>query len=327
MCAPHAARLVAVRKAAFHPFPAPTQQTLAVAAAHPSPILVYRLLLLGFALPVALPLLFLFRNVSPHFVTLHPLQDRAAVVTLVRYHLFDSLDVDLGRILRVAALLRVSLTPPPPSPLRSALRPPSRCRPGRLPAASPPPPHPYPDQPRARPCAPSASARLSSSQSAHPRPPGFPTPYSTSVSSACGPTAPSLPGSASLCPKPSLDHARTPRNFPPCRDAQSSASPHSPPTWSRRWRFASPSPTHDRPALPAPSRKLRDAFPPRSNAGYAKSWCDPVCPHPTQSLQSAAAPANPPIARRSPVHCRYPQSNPAAATGSRSPGLATAGHT
>src|SRR5580658_23054 len=108
MCAPHAARLVAVRKAAFHQFPAPTQQTLAVAAAHPSPILVYRLLLLGFALPVALPLLFLFRNVSTHFVTLHPLQDRAAVVTLVRYHLFDSLDVDVDLGLILGSLLRLA---------------------------------------------------------------------------------------------------------------------------------------------------------------------------------------------------------------------------
>src|ERR1700732_1136808 len=104
MCAPHAARLVAVRKAAFHQFASPPQQTLAVAAAHAPSILVHRLLLLAFALPVALPRLFLFRNVSTHFVTLHPLHDRAAVVTLVRYHLFDSLNVDLGRIL--GSLLR-----------------------------------------------------------------------------------------------------------------------------------------------------------------------------------------------------------------------------
>src|ERR1700728_3899579 len=51
----------------------------------------------------AVPLVF-FRNVGTHFVTLHPLQDRAAVVTLVPYHLFDSLDVDLGLTLR--SLLR-----------------------------------------------------------------------------------------------------------------------------------------------------------------------------------------------------------------------------
>src|SRR5580704_7888221 len=101
MCAPHAARLVAVRKAAFHQFASPPQQTLAVAAAHPPSILVHRLLLLAFALPVALPLLFLFRNVSTHFVTLHPLQDRATVVTLIGNQLFDSLDVDFGLILGV----------------------------------------------------------------------------------------------------------------------------------------------------------------------------------------------------------------------------------
>src|ERR1700733_2647016 len=104
MSAPHAARLVAVREAAFHQFASPPQQTLAVDAAHPSPILVHSLLLLALALPVALPRLFLFWNVSTHLVTLHPLQDRAAVVNLVRYHLFDSLDVDLGRIL--GSLLR-----------------------------------------------------------------------------------------------------------------------------------------------------------------------------------------------------------------------------
>ena len=36
---------------------------------------------------------------------------------------------------------------------------------------------------------------------------------------ACGPTVPSLPGSASLCPKPSPNHAETPRSFLPCRGA------------------------------------------------------------------------------------------------------------
>src|ERR1035437_4845774 len=104
MCAPHAARLVAVRKAAFHQLASPPQEAFAVAAAHPASILVYRLLLFGLALPVALSRLFLFRNVGTHFVTLHSLQDRTAVVTLVPYHLFDSLDVDLGRNLR--SLLR-----------------------------------------------------------------------------------------------------------------------------------------------------------------------------------------------------------------------------
>src|SRR5271167_3472170 len=99
MCAPHAARLVAVRKAALHQFASPPQQTLAVAAAHPSPILVYRLLLLGFALPVSLPRLFFFRDVRTYLVTRHPLQDLATVVAFVGYQLFDSLDVDLGSIL------------------------------------------------------------------------------------------------------------------------------------------------------------------------------------------------------------------------------------
>jgi hypothetical protein len=67
-----------------------------------------------------------------------------------------------------------------------------------------------PDPPRARPCAPDACARPSSLQSAHPRPPGSSTPYSTCASRACDPTAPSLPASASRSPTPLPNPAETP---------------------------------------------------------------------------------------------------------------------
>ena len=75
-------------------------------------------------------------------------------------------------------------------------------------------------------------------------------------------------------------------------------------------------------STPSTQPKTCDASPRRSNGGCAKSSCDPVCPHPTQSPQSAATPGSPPTATQSRVHCRCPQSNPAAATGSRSPGSA-----
>src|ERR1022692_4367062 len=99
MSPPHAARLLAVRKAAFRQVASPPQRAFAVATAHAPPILVHRLFPFGFTLPVALPRLFLFRNVSTYFVTLHPLQDRADVVAFIGHQLFDSLDVVLGRIL------------------------------------------------------------------------------------------------------------------------------------------------------------------------------------------------------------------------------------
>src|ERR1700678_220476 len=228
---------------------------------------------------------------------------------------------------RVAAPPRVGLNPLPPSPLRSGSDPASSCRLGRHLAASPPPPPPYPDPPRAQLCAPSACSRPSSLRSAHPHPPGFSTPDSTSASCACGPVVPSLRASASPDPMPSRAHSGIPRNSLPCPAALSTASPRWPPTSSHRSQSASPSPTPDPPAPPTPSRRLPDAYPDRSNAGCAKSSSGPVCLHPAQLPQSAATPASPPSARQSPAHYRCPQNIPATATGSRSPASTTAAHT
>ncbi len=106
----------------------------------------------------------------------------------------------------------------------------------------------------ARPCAPDACARPSSSQSAHPRPPDSSTPCSTSASCACDPTALSLPASASRSPRPSPIRAETPRNSRPCPAAQSSASPRSPPASLHRSRSAALAAARDRPARPTPRR-------------------------------------------------------------------------
>jgi len=57
---------------------------LAVAAAHPPPILIDRLLFLGLALSMASPLLLFLRNITAHFGTLHALDNRATVIALVR---------------------------------------------------------------------------------------------------------------------------------------------------------------------------------------------------------------------------------------------------
>src|SRR6516164_236143 len=97
--APHAARVVAMRKAAFHQLAAPPQYALAVLTLHPPPILVYRLLFGPLALPLASSSLLLFRNVAAHLIALHPLQYCPAMVTLVGNHLFDTVDVDFGLIL------------------------------------------------------------------------------------------------------------------------------------------------------------------------------------------------------------------------------------
>src|ERR1035437_11134476 len=59
------------------------------------PVFVGPLLLLRLAFPVALTLLLLLWDVAANSVTLHPLESRSAVVTLVRNQLFDAVDVDL----------------------------------------------------------------------------------------------------------------------------------------------------------------------------------------------------------------------------------------
>src|ERR1700677_3301884 len=100
MAAPHPSRLVAVREATFHQLAPSPQYTLAVLAPASLSILVHQLLLLPFALPVPPPFLFLLRNISSHFVTLHPLQHRPAVVAAVGNQLFNSLQVHFRFLLR-----------------------------------------------------------------------------------------------------------------------------------------------------------------------------------------------------------------------------------
>jgi hypothetical protein len=68
---------------------------------------------------------------------------------------------------------------------------------------------PCPDPPRARPCAPGACARLSSSQSAHLRPSDSSILRSTCASCASGPAAPTAPASAS----PSRGLRQSPRKL------------------------------------------------------------------------------------------------------------------
>jgi transposase len=75
-------------------------------ALHPPPIGVHRLLLAGLALPMPLPFLLPFRNVTAHPITLHPFDHRARVIPLVSHHLFDASDVHLEVCMFLRELLR-----------------------------------------------------------------------------------------------------------------------------------------------------------------------------------------------------------------------------
>src|SRR5271154_2807073 len=101
MATSQASAFVAVGEAALDQFAAPSQQTLAVLASHSLPVRIDRLLLLALALPVPLALLLLLGNVAAHLVTLHPLQHRAAVITLVRNQFLDAERVDLRLLFRM----------------------------------------------------------------------------------------------------------------------------------------------------------------------------------------------------------------------------------
>jgi hypothetical protein len=82
-------------KTSFHELAAPPQQTLAVLALHLPSVSIDRLLLALLALPVSLAPLLLFRNASANFGLIELLENRAAMILLVRDHLVDSSHVDL----------------------------------------------------------------------------------------------------------------------------------------------------------------------------------------------------------------------------------------
>src|SRR6266567_1644955 len=198
---------------------------------------------------------------------------------------------------------RAGSVPPPAHRPRTRFHPTWSYRPGRRPAASPPQWRPCPCLPHAPPCAPSGSAHPSSSLSARPRPPDSSIPCSRFASCASGPTAPGPRGSACRSRTPSPIPARTRRRSAQYRAAQSTASPHSLPTWSRRCPSAVPSAIPVRPTIPAPTRTPLDAYRCRSSAGSARSSSDPGFARSVQSPETVVAPANRPAATRS--HARY----------------------
>ena len=99
--APHPAGIVTVREAAFHQFAASPEQTLPVVALYPPPIGLHRLLLTGLALPLPPALLLPLRDVTAHLTISDLFQRRTGVISLVGHHLLDTLQVDLGRFLRM----------------------------------------------------------------------------------------------------------------------------------------------------------------------------------------------------------------------------------
>ena len=92
--APHSARL-AVSEAAFDKFSAPAQQLFAVVSCYSALVGLDGLLLGLLAIPVALARLFSLWNVTGNFIFADPLDDRAAVISLVGNQLFDPLDINL----------------------------------------------------------------------------------------------------------------------------------------------------------------------------------------------------------------------------------------
>lgn len=91
----HCAGLVTVSKTSFDELAASPEQTLAIVAANPLPILINGLLFFFLALPVPLVRLLLFRNVGANFVLLDLFEHRAAMIAFVRNQLFDPVHVDL----------------------------------------------------------------------------------------------------------------------------------------------------------------------------------------------------------------------------------------
>lgn len=80
----HSAGLVALRKGSLNQFASSSQQALAILATHPLTILIDGLLLFQLAFPAALARQLPFRNVDANFELLRLLENRAAMITLVR---------------------------------------------------------------------------------------------------------------------------------------------------------------------------------------------------------------------------------------------------
>src|ERR1039458_3419796 len=97
--APHSTRLVTVGKAAFDEFSSPSELLFAIVSSNSAVVSLNSLLLSLLTIPVPLASLLTFRNVTGNFILSDPLDDRAAVIALIRYQLFDPVHVDLRLLL------------------------------------------------------------------------------------------------------------------------------------------------------------------------------------------------------------------------------------
>ena len=93
--ASYSARFVAVSKAALDEFSPPAQQLFTVVARHSALVGLDGLLLGLLAIPVPLACLLSFWNVTCNFIFSDSLDDRSAVIALVRNQLFDPVQIDL----------------------------------------------------------------------------------------------------------------------------------------------------------------------------------------------------------------------------------------
>ena len=140
MRAPHASCVVAMRKAAFHQLAAPPQKARAVVALHPSPVGVHRLLLAGFALPVAAAPSAAVPECNCALDNSSPAPPPRRSDTPCRSPSLRCPQRSPLASHRAAARPRAPLTPPPLRRPRTASGPWLSYRPYRLPARSPPPP-------------------------------------------------------------------------------------------------------------------------------------------------------------------------------------------
>jgi hypothetical protein len=90
MRSPHPAGVGAVRETPLDQLASLPKQVLPIRSVHPTSVRIDRLLLVLFAFPMSLALLFLLRKVCSYFRALHLQQHRAAMVALVGDHFFDT---------------------------------------------------------------------------------------------------------------------------------------------------------------------------------------------------------------------------------------------